>query len=976
MVATFSMLIQVTLSLFLFVGYLTQELRYTGAPTINVTLKEDTQNLDEVVVVGYGIQKKANLTGAVASINTEEIQSRAQTNVVSALQGLVPGVTVINRPGSEPSVNFRGRGNLGTSAPLYVVDGVIVDAQFFSTLDPSSIENISFLKDAASSSIYGSRAAYGVILVTTKKGSSGVTQVNYSGLIGTKMVTYKPEYVNSWEYAELYNEALYNSNPSNGKYQRYNQEQIDLFKDGSQPDLYPNTNWYDLIYNDHALTTQHTVNFTSGTEKMSYFAGLGYVYDTNNLPGRHNSRANININVKSKVTDWLEFRAGVKYIHGYGKVSGGTPSLANMLIVPSTFVAQHSDGNWGSVESGLPASNTFVGNNPLRALHDNNWTRNHNENGLYEAALEITPIKNLKIIGQGAYKNYDYKNKNFSATRDEVPSYLDPGTMMANSGRTTNLMTMSWGGSSQQTYSAIATYNLDINQNSITILGGTSYEKFKYQTLWATRDGFPTDDMFDMSAGATSGGNYQNSSSFYEYKMQSYFARVNYALKDRYLVEANIRADGSSRFHKDNRWGYFPSASAAWRISEEGFMESVKGWMNNLKIRFSYGSLGNINNVGYYDYFASLGSVGYYPMGGVLGNSIAESKPANTKLGWEKVTMTNVGIDFSLFNGKLSGIVEYYDKKTNDILLSFPVPVETGISNAPSQNLGKVKNKGLEASLIHRNNIGAFTYAIGANITWNKNTIKQLSSGDIIQNLSGHGVGKFILREGESIGSYYGFKTNGLYTQEEIDNGQYYTYGNVTPNAGDIKFVPSRDIQYKEAITNDDRVIIGNDVPKITYGVNLNLGYKNFELTVVGQGVTGTSVAFEVYQMHPFFHGQDNPRKFHLNRWTESNPNPNAIYPRIYTAGDAHTTYNRAFSDYHLFDADYFRFKTITLSYQLPRLAVNTMRLQSMRLFLTGENVFTIRADKKVKDFDPETAGGVIGTLGTKTFAFGVNVSF
>lgn len=398
--------------------------------------------------------------------------------------------------------------------------------------------------------------------------------------------------------------------------------------------------------------------------------------------------------------------------------------------------------------------------------------------------------------------------------------------------------------------------------------------------------------------------------------------------------------------------------------------------MDNLKIRFSYGSLGNINNVGYYDYFASLGSVGYYPMGGVLGNSIAESKPANTRLGWEKVTMANVGLDFSLFNGKLSGIVEYYDKKTNDILLSFPVPVETGISNAPSQNMGKVKNQGVEATLTHRNNIGAFTYTIGANITWNKNTVKQLASGDIIQNLSGHGVGKFILREGEAIGSYYGFKTNGLYTQEEIDNGQYYTYGNVTPNAGDIKFVPNRDIKYKEAITNDDRVIIGNDVPKITYGVNLNLGYKNFELTVVGQGVTGTSVAFEVYQMHPFFHGQDNPRKFHLNRWTESNPNPNAIYPRIYTASDAHTTYNRAFSDYHLFDADYFRFKTITLSYLLPRLAVNAMRMQSMRVFLTGENLLTIRADKKVKDFDPETAGGVIGTLGTKTFAFGVNVSF
>ena len=959
-----------------YIGYKTVKVKVGNTPVLNFTLQPDVVTTEEVVVIGYGSQKKVNLTGAVASINTDEIKSRPQTNVVSALQGLVPGVTIINRPGASPSVNFRGRGNLGTSEPLYVVDGVIVDAGFFSSIDPNVIENISFLKDAASSSIYGSRAAYGVVLVTTKNGSKGTTQVTYNGMVGAKKFTYTPEYVNSWEYAELFNEAMYNTTPSKGKFQKYTQDQINLFRDGSQPDLYPNTDWVDLIYDKYAVTTQHSLNLTGGTDKLSFFSGFGIVYDDNNLPGRDNTRYNMNINVKSEMNKWLTFRTGMKFIYSKYNVDGGSPSTDNMMIVPSTFVAQHSNGQWGSVESGQAASNTFVNNNPLRALSNRDWRRDKSTKGIYEAALDITPIERLIITAQGAYSNNDFKNKNFQGTRDEVPSFLTEGAVMPNSGNSQNYMYMNWGETSQEAYTATARYNFDKGVHSFAAMAGTSYEIFKSQKLNAQRDGFPTDGMTDMSGGASSGPSYKNSSESFEYKMMSYFARVNYSIKDRYLLEANMRADGSSRFHKDNRWGYFPSFSGGWRISEESFVEDCRDWMNNLKLRASYGSLGNINNVGYYDYFSNYGSVGYYPMGDLIGNSITESKPANPNLGWEKVTMTNFGVDFDFFNNRLSGTVEYYIKNTNDILLAYPVPTETGIGTNPSQNLGRVRNNGLEITLNHRNNIGDFTYSVGGNLTWNKNKITKLAAGDIIQNVSGHGVGKFILREGEAIGSFYGFKTDGLYTQEDIDNGEYYKYGTVTPNAGDIKFVPNRDIKYGEAITNDDRVILGQDVPKFTYGLNFNVGYKNFELTMNGQGVTGTKVAFEVYQMHPFFHGQDNPRKFHMNRWTEENPNANAIYPRIYMASDPHTAYNRTFSDYHLFDADYFRIKNLTLAYLVPNAVTKNLGLSNLRVYVTGENLFTIRADKKIKDFDPETAGGVISAYGTKTFAFGVNVSF
>ena len=500
----------------------------------------------------------------------------------------------------------------------------------------------------------------------------------------------------------------------------------------------------------------------------------------------------------------------------------------------------------------------------------------------------------------------------------------------------------------------------------------------------ASRQDFPADSFDDLSAGATSGSLYKNGSSMQEYKMFSYFGRINYTLMERYMLEANFRADASSRFHADNRWGYFPSFSAGWRISEESFMESTRHIIDNLKLRASYGTLGNINNVGNYDYFQNYGSRkisdvdAYYSFGDSPAKVIEETKPANPSLNWEKVALTDIGLDFDLWNGKLSGTADYYIKNTSNILLAYNVPLETGIANAPSQNVAKVRNRGFEFALAHRNTIGDVSYMISANIATNNNEITDLSSSnDIIKNLeNGHGVAKYILREGESIGSFYGFKSDGLYTQEEIDAGHYYTYGGVTPNAGDTKFIPQRKLNWGEEITDNDRMIIGCEVPDFTYGINLSVNYKNFEFSIFGQGISGADVAFEVYQVHPFFHGQDNPRKYHMGRWTEANPNPHAIYPRIYTASSPHTTYNRAFNDYHLFDADYFRFKTMTLGYNIPKNVVSRLGISSLKVYLTGENLFTIRADKKMKDFDPEATSSTVRALGSKSLAFGVNVSF
>ena len=400
-----------------YIGYLPQVVKVqSGVTSYNVTLKEDTKTLDEVVVIGYGTQKKVNLTGAVASVSTDDIKDRVQTNVLSAVQGTVPGVTIISRPGSTPSINFRGRGNLGTSAPLYVIDGAIADATVFSNLDPNTIESISFLKDAASSAIYGSRAAYGVVLVTTKGGKAEKMNVAYSGYVGVKTPTYLPDVLDSWDYATLLNEAKYNANPSGGKNQAYTNEEIGWFRDGSNPDYYPNTNWADLVLDKHVLTTQHSLNFSGGSEKVRFFSSVGYVFNDNFMPGVTDDRYNLNLNLQSDVTKWLTLKTGVKYIRNSSDTKNGTPWIANFVLVPSIMVAQQSNGEWGSIAGGKDATQTFMNSNPLRTLSFDNWSKSTTENTMYDLGFDLKPIENLVISGQLDYKRYEYKSKSYSAS--------------------------------------------------------------------------------------------------------------------------------------------------------------------------------------------------------------------------------------------------------------------------------------------------------------------------------------------------------------------------------------------------------------------------------------------------------------------------------------------------------------------------------------------------------------------------------
>ena len=756
-----------------YIGYLPQVVKvHSGTSFYNVTLKEDTKTLDEVVVIGYGTQKKVNLTGSVASVSSSEIKDRVQTNVLSAVQGTVPGVTVISRPGSTPSINFRGRGNLGTSEPLYVIDGAIADAAFFQSLNPNSIESISFLKDASSSAIYGSRAAYGVVLVTTKNGEKGKMNVSYSGLVGMKTPTYLPKTVDSWEYASMLNEGMYNRNAANGKYQAYSQEEIDKFRNGTDLDYYPNTNWADLVLDKHVLTTQHSVSFSGGSDKVRYFMNLGYMYDDkpNFMSGQDKTRYTLDTNIASDITKWFTVKGSIKYIRNVSDTEHGQPWMGNFLLVPSIMVAQQSNGEWGSIAGGKQATQSFITGNPLRALSNKNWSKSKTEETMYDLGFDIKPVKGLVISGQGVFRGQEYKGKSYTALQDEVKTF-ETGTPIGGTGTYTNSMSMNWSSVTRMLYTGTIKYDWSNSIHNITALAGTSYEHYKYEALSAGRKNFPSDALEDLNGGSNAGKDLSNGGGMTEYKILSYFGRINYSLMDRYLLEANIRADASSRFYKDNRWGYFPSFSAGWRISQEEFMKNIS-WINNLKIRASWGTLGNINNVGNYDYFQNYNLGSDYNFNDEAVKGILESKPANLGLGWETVALTDFGVDIDLFDNKLSIVADYYIKNTSDILLGYNVPVETGIWSAPSQNIGKVKNTGFEMALTYRGNVGDLKYTVTGNIATNKNKVVDLAGSDDIISNGGDKI-RFILREGEPIGSFYGYKTDGLYTYSVFTTDYY-----------------------------------------------------------------------------------------------------------------------------------------------------------------------------------------------------------
>ncbi|MFC4212744.1 SusC/RagA family TonB-linked outer membrane protein [Pedobacter lithocola] len=583
-------------------GYNTQEVIINDRAEINVTLTDaPSSNLDDVVVVGYGTQKKVNLSGAVNTVSTKAIVNRPTTSLINALQGTVPGMAIKSTPGDVGadlgSINVRGRGNLGASEPLYLVDGVIVPAGDFARINSNDVENISVLKDASSSSIYGSRAAYGVILVTTKKGS-GAAKVTYNAYYGNQTALYLPDFVGAYDYAILRNEAASNA----GKSAVYSAAVLDIIKNQSDPDRYPDNDWFALTLKKNAPMMEHQLNI-SGGEKTRYYLSGAYFTQNSLIPGKDLKRYSLRTNIETQVSEKFKISTNLSFVRDGFDNEKGAINFTTLSRETPLLVARQSNGQWGSVNGGIIDA-TLARDNTLRKLEEggrNSYNTNRfigNLNGTY------TPVKGLEIGGLFSYNFYNTLNSAFINTMNPINNFFT-GLPIASTAVTTNQLTESWENTGRMLAQTTANYEKTVGKHYFKALVGASYENYNNRTISTIRKNFVNNDLNAINGGSQLPENTTASGGIQQRAFASVFGRLNYSFNDTYLFEASLRNDASSQFAPGNRSGLYPSFSAAWRISKEGFMQDVKA-VNELKLRLSYGKLGNINNVGNYDFYDGL----------------------------------------------------------------------------------------------------------------------------------------------------------------------------------------------------------------------------------------------------------------------------------------------------------------------------------------------------------------------------------
>lgn len=941
-----------------YVGYQTQEIKWNGSP-LNVILKEDSKTLSEVVVVGYGTQKKANLSGSVAMVDSKELENRPIQNVSSGLQGLMPGVAITGTngaPGQDAGkIRVRGIGTLNEAGPYILVDGI--ETGTLSAVDPNDIESISVLKDAASAAIYGSKAANGVVLITTKRGKTGQTKISYSGYLSFQNATNMIERMGLYEYASLLNQAL----EAEGMSKRFNDTELQKFKDGNDP-LYPDTDWYDLAYKT-GVQHRHNVNINGGSENVKYMASLGYLNQTGILPNAGREQFNARTNLDMKINKRLSARMNLSFIkNDYSDASsayyGGSSDqiIRQLNLIAPWIVARYDDGTWGTISDGSPIAWLDSG---MKVNRDN-----YNFSGM--AAVDYEIFDGLKLTLQGAYvnnlQNYNYFQKyiKYNENKESDPSQLDERFYK-------------WD---RTNYDALLNYNKNFGKHNIKGLLGWHTEKYNYKYQKAVRKKFPNNELTDMNAGDAS--TQSNEGYTAELAMISWFARINYDFAGKYLLEANIRADASSRFAEGHRWGYFPSFSGAWRISEEAFMESAKdSWLSGLKIRASWGQLGNqdalsgSNN----DYYPALNTYNLdskYAFGGSLNSGYYQRKYRLETISWEKASTWGVGVDFTLFN-KLNGSLDYYNRKTTGIIMDVTVPKEFAL-DAYKDNVGSMRNSGIEINLSYNTKIGQVDFGIAGNFSYNKNEILDLGGGDPNKYLDATNGYSQRNKVGEAMNSYYIYRADGFFNSQEEADAYTAKYGNPfgkTFKAGDLRYV---DTNKDGKLTADDREYCGSSDPKIIYGFNINAGWKGIDLSLMFNGAAGVKRLFDGYEVYGNFSGDAaHPATIWRDAWTPDNHD--ASMPRIFYDTNSASSSRSVQSDFWLQDTSYLRLKNLQLGYTLPKGWLNSVGVENIRIYYSVENLLTF--DKMKINIDPESTSQRLSSYPLlRTHAFGVNVTF
>jgi len=961
------------------IGMVAEEIPVNSSGVYNVALREDLTELEQVVVVGYGTQKKSVVTGAISSVKGSDLESMPVTRIEQSLQGRTSGLTIASnsgQPGSSATIRVRGITTFGNNNPLWVVDGVVVDAGGISYLNQSDIESIEVLKDASSQAIYGARAAAGVILVTTKKGVAGTMRVNYNAYYGTSAPARKLSLLNATEYATLRNEsalaagnALPFANPQG---------------------LGEGTDWQEQIFSNNAQRHNHELSISGGNDKSTFYGSFGYLSQDGIVASEisNYNRTNIRLNSEHKIKDWLKIGQNLGYSHeksqGLGNTNSefGGPLSAAINLDPITpvvetdpdiinspsrpyltnAVVRDANGNPYGISQYVTQEMT----NPLAYMQTRLGNYGWSDNIVGNVFAEISPIEGLTFRSTLGSKLSYWGNESFTPV-----FYLNATNQNAQ-----NNFTRSRDKGFDWNLENTVSYSRSVGDHSFSaLIGQGAYYDNRSTGLNVTYYDLPVDNFDDASLNYNIPTDQRNSSGYENpgHTVSSLFARVNYNFQEKYLAEALIRRDGSSRFGSNNKYGVFPSFSLGWVASKEDFLADVES-INILKLRGGYGVVGN-DNIGDFAYIATVGGGRNYTIGltDMYTVGYSPNAPSNPDLKWEETSQTNIGFDMTFLN-RFNITFDWYNKVTKGILQNPRIPYYVGAIGNPAANVADMKNTGVELELGYNNKFGEVDFSINGNASYVRNEVTNIGAGVSFINGAGFQASSYNITRtmvGQPYNSFYGFKNLGIFqNQSEINAYTNAEGGLIQPNAspGDFKWA---DINNDGAIDGDDRTFIGDPTPTWAFGITLNVAWKGFDALVFGQGVAGNKIFQGLRRLDI---NNANYSSKALGRWTGAGSSDS--YPRL-SDNDPNNNFANP-SNFYLEDGDFFRLKTLQLGYTIPSSLTQQIGLQKTRIYVMSENLFTLT---KYSGFDPEIGGGILSIdrgiyPQARSFMVGLNVTF
>lgn len=961
------------------IGKISQQIEVNQSGVYNIQLEDGLDELEEIVVVGYGTQKKSVVTGAISSVKGSDLETMPVTRLEQSLQGRASGLTIASNsgePGASSTIRIRGFTTFGNNNPLWVVDGVVVDAGGIGYLNQSDIESIEVLKDASSQAIYGARAAAGVILVTTKKGAQGAIRINYNTFLGSSAPARKLSLLNATEYATLRNEAALaagNALP---------------FSDPAS--LGEGTDWQEHIFNRNAFRQNHELSISGGNEVSTFYTSFGLLTQEGIVASEISNykRNNIRLNSEHKVAKWLKFGQNLGYSHERGQGVGNTnsefggplssainldpttpliitdPTIINNPSLPYSTQAVPRDPNGNPY--GISQYVAQEMSNPLAYIQTRLGNYGWSDNIVGNVYGEIEPIKGLKIRSTLGSKLSFWGHESFT------PVYYLNAVMQRAQNDFTRGTNRGFDWNLENTISY--QYSLQ-DHNFMALIGQGAYYDNRARGINVTYFDIPVNNFDDASLNYTVPADQKNSSGYENvgHTVSSLFARLNYNYKEKYLVEGLIRRDGSSRFGSNNKYGVFPSFSLGWVVSKEDFLMDNPN-ISMLKIRGGYGVVGN-DNIGDFAYLSTIGGGRNYTIGltdiYTVGNS--PNAPSNPDLRWEQTSQANIGLEMS-FLTNFTLTFDWFNKVTTGILQNPRIPGYVGAIGNPAANVADMKNTGVELELGYKNRLGTVNFSVNGNASYLRNEVTDIGAGVSFLNGAGFQASTYNITRtmvGQPFNSFYGFRTMGIFqNQAEIEAYKNSEGGMIQPNArpGDFKWA---DLDENGVIDANDRTFIGDPTPNWTFGFTVNLEWNNFDALIFGQGVAGNKV-FQGLRRLDINNANYSTRA--LGRWTgEGSSND---FPRL-TDADANNNFTNP-SEFYLEDGSYFRLKTVQIGYSLPRTLSNRIGLQKIRLYAMAENLMTFT---KYTGFDPEIGGGIMSIdrgiyPQARSYMFGLNVAF